>query len=330
MIVLEISKPGCKIREFDFSFTVANAWTHVIFVVMMFYCFFLCVIDVVLFTKQNGCSLKRYFFDDDPFKFRIEFYMVFLMIIIGFLFTLIPPVLLISTKLAGGATPSQLRNIGGLFFFILECLQLSIPYYGVIIALIRIIQQKMIKKVERTEFEELFNDEVGNELLKEFAINEWSIENIYLHDDILKYKKTPKKLMKSKCEEILKTYIEEGSPLEVNISRRIRKLTIQKIRNFDNENSMEIFDGVGFEVLMNLQDTFGRFKFTQLYVSWKKKFMKKKRMTLSRITSPISLDTSRKVSMDPSIQIEIKIEETIKEDCVDFEEVQNKSESIIE
>jgi hypothetical protein len=327
MSILEISKPGCIIREFDFSFTVANAWTHVIFILMMMYCFILFVIDVVIFTKQNGCSLKKYFLDDDPFKFRIELCMVFLTIIIGFLFTLIPPILLISTKLARGAPPSQLRNIGGLFFFTLECLQLSIPYYAIIIALIRTIQHRMVKQVERTEFEELFNDEDGNELLKEFAINEWSIENIYLHDDISKYKKTQKKFMKSKCEEILKTYIEEGSPLEVNISRRIRRITIQKIRNFDNENPLEIFDGVDFEVLMNLQDTFGRFKFTQLYVAWKKKF-KKNRMTLPKLSSPIPGANSGKVSLD-SNTMEIKIEK-IENDCVDLKEMsQHKNESVI-
>jgi hypothetical protein len=329
MSVLEISKPGCKIREFEFSFIVANAWTHVIFILMMIYCFFLFLIDIVLFTKQNGCSLKKYFLDDDPFKFRIELYMVFFIIIIGFLFTLVPPTLLISTKLAGG-TPSQLRNIGGtLFFFIVECLQLSIPFYGVIIAFIRTIQHRMVKQVERTEFEELFNDEVGNELLKEFAINEWSIENIYIHDDISKYKKTQKKFMKSKCEEILKTYIEEGSPLEVNISRRIRRITIQKIRNFDNENPLEIFDGVDFEVLMNLQDTFGRFKFTQLYVAWKKKFKKKNRMTLPKFSSPIPGANSGKVSLD-SNTMEIKIEK-IENDCVDLKEMsQHKNESVTE
>jgi hypothetical protein len=249
----------------------------------------LILFDLLLFTSEHGCNPRKYFRDDDSFLFRFEFMFLMLLITLGFFGVIVPPILHVFLK------SSSIRNtIACIRYFMAEMLILSIPICNIIISLFKLCEK--FRESPRNEFEQLLMDEQGFTIFKEFTMKEWSIENIFCYEDILDFHSSDHSEMKSKAIEILQNYVEENSPLEVCISSKIRNITIQKVRNFDKEDPNKIFSELNFEILSNLENTFGRCKLTSKYQKWKKKKRNKFINPLEMNSSKNDLESSLKSS----------------------------------
>jgi hypothetical protein len=243
----------------------------IIYFTFVIICLLLFIIDIVLFIKDNGCNIKGYFIHDDPFHFRIEFYLVFILILILFLLNIPSVSWLLIAFASGDHKLVNSRNwVSGFGFLGAEIAVLFIPWYGILVSFLRKIRFKK-QTVARTDLEECLNDKDAYKMFKKFASSEWSIENIYFIEDLENLKKeTTKKSFENNTNNILKTYIFEDSPLEINISRTNRKNLIVEMKKLKNENVEEIFRSVENEVYMNLQGSFERFQRTEKYNKWKK------------------------------------------------------------
>jgi hypothetical protein len=126
---------------------------------------------------------------------------------------------------------------------------LSFGCFGVIVVCFQKIQKSKYNVYESV-FDALINDKKGKEIFKRYSRSEWSLENILFFEDVERYKECPTfKLAKRRAAEILKNYILQGSPLEVNISGEIRKTLIKKLNNMDDHE----FDKSIEEVRRNMR-----------------------------------------------------------------------------
>eukprot|EP01080_Neovahlkampfia_damariscottae_P008150 gene8150-12611_t len=262
--------PNCTINDSQFVLIVPRSIPPLICISSIFYCFLLFIIDLFIFIKEEKkFSLKSYFFYDDYYRVRIELHFTFIITIFAFFTSLFP---IISMFFDSKQQNYSFRDIGGALSFVMgEIIILSFTCFcGIFITIIRIFQRIKEPKMDSSEFEEFLKNEKFFDLFLDFSRKELSIENLYCFKDIQNYKKIENdSKLKKKANEILINYIEENSPLEVNISRKIRKATIQKVKNFESEiDKKHIFDSINFEIISNLQDTFGRFKFTDQYQNW--------------------------------------------------------------
>jgi hypothetical protein len=197
--------------------------------------------------------------------------LVFLFILILFALNIPSVSFLFIALVSRDFTGYHSRNwISGFGFLGAEVAVLFIPWYGILVSLLRKIRFKK-KPLARTDLEECLKDEEAYKMFKKFASSEWSIENIYFIEDLENLKKeTSKKFFENMSTEILKTYIFEDSPLEINISRTNRKDLILDMKKLTMENVGDVFRSVENEVYWSLKGTFDRFQRTEKYIKWKK------------------------------------------------------------
>jgi hypothetical protein len=92
-----------------------------------------------------------------------------------------------------------------------------------------------------------------------FSRKEWSLENVLLYEDLLKFKKiSSKEKSKEYAQIIYERYLEINSNLEVNIDEALRFEVLKKIKNDQIDST--IFDSIQFALQLNLLDTFSRLK----------------------------------------------------------------------
>jgi hypothetical protein len=160
----------------------------------------------------------------------------------------------------------EIRTVfSGAFFFSFEIFILLIPWYSILVSIKRKIYIHWTNTgIGKSDLEKCLKSEKLNEEFKKFATKEWSVENVYFMEDLNHLKQSnSQKEIKRKSRDLIETYILEDSPLEINISRNVRKEIIHSIQN--SEFQTDLFQKVENEVFLNLQDTFDRFKMTSKY-----------------------------------------------------------------
>jgi hypothetical protein len=199
------------------------------------------------------CKIKQIFVDDDPFQNRLDMYtyLISFPFIVMWVVQLPIPFLLNSAIL-------DFALLFGLWSSGLQALVITIVkkiYYTVKTSR-RVIEDVSIQAAMQPEIIEVFT---------KFCEFEWSVENIMLKKDIVKFQRLKSAFERKKlCEIIKKRYLLSSSPFEVNCSSRILSEVIKKI----DSNQMEdnLFEELEKTVDINLSDTLSRFFFSSLYV----------------------------------------------------------------
>eukprot|EP01080_Neovahlkampfia_damariscottae_P008649 gene8649-596_t len=105
-----------------------------------------------------------------------------------------------------------------------------------------------------------------------FSETEWSLENLLIYEDILKYEKLLPNERREFATLIYNTYMNgEASKLEVNLPGKISRELKDKIDDLDVELKSDLFDDIIYVAKDNLEDTFARFIISDEYLNLTKK-----------------------------------------------------------
>jgi hypothetical protein len=277
-----IAGGNCQFHRFPLATPLSAFATAILSILLLLFNCFLLFVSVIIYTKEKGCcNVKGYFIKDDPFGFRIEQFGILLILIPTVLIAIMPISRYFASQSRGNtsnASPAALSALEYvevlLFFFIELFLLISSCIVGFIYSIIAMIKEKLRTPVFDSEFEAFVNTKEGIEVFKEFSKSEWSTENILFFEDIMRFKEIKKfKAAKRQAIQMNLNFIEIGSPLEINLSGDVRRLTKKRVENFDDHKSnfQEIFDEALKETKRNMRDTFSRVTRTHRYLEWKKK-----------------------------------------------------------
>jgi hypothetical protein len=238
-------------------------------------------ISVIVYIKEKGCSLRRFFITDDPFGFRIEQMIVLILLTFTMLLSLVPmSYYLIGTNYATKdvdvySLEFELISIFlNVFVFLLEfALLVSSCGVGLIVSIISMIKKRFEAKVFDNEFIAFISTKDGMKIFKEFAKTEWSSENVLFYEEVMKYQGIKKyKAAKKLAKQIKDNFIENGSALEVNLSGETRRLTKKRIEEFKMYRRYSKFNNIFDESLKetkrNMRDTFARIRTSPQFKWW--------------------------------------------------------------
>jgi hypothetical protein len=238
----------------------------------------LMMVDFVVTMRGKSFNLKYYYFIDDPFGFRLEQLIVFLVLLSIYWITFLPVVLYAINVYFPPALITSLRSeiisiVQSIILIALELLVLfALTCVGLLFAMISFVKRKLQKPIFETEFDAFISTKNGIETFKIFAKKEWSMENVQFYEQVEKYKKIWNfKFAEKRAMEIFKNFVEAGSPLEVNLSSEVRKQTKMKVYDFKDykEGYKIIFDDAIKETKRNMKDTFSRIVKTEEFNKWK-------------------------------------------------------------
>jgi hypothetical protein len=122
----------------------------------------------------------------------------------------------------------------------------------------------------------LWQTDDGKIALLKYCEAEFSVENAKAYDDLCKYKDTkdPEEKLKM-ANHIYNLYIGNASSLLlVNASQSCKASVTEKMLKLPNDSASvleTLFDDFEVEVKSNLQDTFGRFMYSEAYAKYKRK-----------------------------------------------------------
>jgi hypothetical protein len=228
------------------------------------------ILDLILSIKNfMKCRWKRFFFEEDPFHYRID-----MMLLVIFIPPLIVWAFVPLPSLFSGMVVDILMFLGTLF--------------GGGIALILTILKKIIFLIKtrnvgnhrlRITMDIILSDEKLLEKYIEFSEFEWSSENIFFKMDAIEYKKKSEmKLKKNYANQIVENYlIPSVSPLEINVTAKNLNPTLRQIEEQDFNNNL--FDKIEREVDVNLCDTLARFIVSSQY----EQFLKENEIVISKL-----------------------------------------------
>jgi hypothetical protein len=277
--IIEASSPHtCTFVEYPFSFFFSSLLTPFLTITLFLSNLILISVDIIVFLKESGFDLKKYFLIDDPFGFRIEQAIGVVLLFFAVIISFFPPTILLIAEFVPGIT--EVEGVRGIvsslvvvliaIFFQIFILIILISV-GLGISILSFIKRKRGEpEIFDSEFDAFINTKKGREIFKKFAKQEWSLENILFYEQIDKYKKIKiVKVSKKRANEILANFIEPGSVLEVNLAADVRKSTKNKVINFKKDDYKDIFDDAIKETKRNMRDTFGRIRKTEAFQNWK-------------------------------------------------------------
>jgi hypothetical protein len=277
--VIEVStKSLCTIDQYPITYLISSLITPLLWFLFLTIDLVLMVVDFVITMRGKPFNLKYYYFIDDPFGFRLEQLIVFIVMLLIYWVAFIPAILYVVNVYSPPAPITSLRGeiisiIQSLILIGIEILiMFALTCVGLIFAILSFIKRKSQKPIYETEFDAFISTKNGIETFKIFAKKEWSMENIQFFEQVEKYKKIRNiKFAEKRAVEIFQNYVEVNSPLEVNLSSDVRKQTKTKVNHFQEykEGYRNIFDDAIKETKRNMRDTFSRIVKTKEFNQWK-------------------------------------------------------------
>jgi hypothetical protein len=272
------TKDWCKLDQYPISFAISSLVSPFFLLIFMILLIGLMILDWVIFLRENKFNLKNFYIMDDPFGFRIE-HLIGVVTLVNMIWIAFIPfaLLFVNERLPTQAVDSPRGELLGIILsvalilielFIMIVLG-SIP---LTLAIISFCKRRFQPVIYDSEFDAFINTKKGRELFKKYAKKEWSLENILFFEQVEKYKKIwIFKLASKRAKEIVETYVEFNSPLEVNLSAEVRKTAKYKVKNFKEfkEGFKNIFDDAIKETKRNMRDTYARIRRTLEYQHWK-------------------------------------------------------------
>jgi general stress protein CsbA/uncharacterized membrane protein len=239
----------------------ANGIIHgIVFFVGVFIIF---VIDARKHTVKHGCDLRGYF-RRDTLNYRTDFIIIAMFLISCLLFAVFT---LPGYSHATDVITTILNTI------LRVCLLLAAGFSCTLVVFKRLLMVLFTKNDQKEltgtdlmiSFLEFSKD---LEAFETYCINELSVENYKAYFDLKEYKAiTDKQKKEDMCRVIYSKYIQANCLMEVNVPHHVRSKLKKAFENLQDQDLETIYDDFGREVKFNLTDTFGRFKFTDIYRS---------------------------------------------------------------
>jgi hypothetical protein len=125
------------------------------------------------------------------------------------------------------------------------------------------------KKEDPLTLQDVLESDIGRYYFKAFAVSEYSIENLLLYEEVLKYTAMKDQYIHKVSEQlelakhIVEYYLLDSSPMQVNIQQKLAKSAVEAIEQFEKEEKVDldsVFDEIISDIKKNcLNDTFARF-----------------------------------------------------------------------
>jgi hypothetical protein len=245
--------------------------------------------------SRCGKGILNFFFYDDPYYFRIEQVLAFIVFGLYVFLELFAFIGVFGTGIENGfyfyfgrVFDLLGRSIVTYMFIIYQALipltlvfiKLIVGFikknsYGFKLKLSQLFPKVFKEPVAPTDasagaVEALLHDENVYEILLAFAKEEWSAENVLCWGDISKYKKLKNREKKSDMAfHIHEIYLKgASSPLEINIDTKTREAVFASMNSLDFEFHNELFDPISKALVVNLSDTYSRFILTTSYQNY--------------------------------------------------------------
>jgi hypothetical protein len=259
----QLNTPLCK-----WSIYLDSGFKLFWFVTLLFLMVLLLLDQIIHHIKSRNINIFDYFIYDDPFRFRIQLHLTNYISIASSFLLLIMMVILYAIDFSEESL-KIINFINTIFWTFLELgLIFTLSIFPIFLSLYWEIKRKTKKNINNELTSCLKNPEVLK-LFKEYCKKEWSNENLQLYEEIIIFQTTIKFEMKIELfNSIVKSYILRNSPYEVNINESMSKeklINLYKSNDDEKKALNDVFDYVLDEILINLQDTFFRFKNSNMY-----------------------------------------------------------------
>lgn len=208
-------------------------------------------------------TLYDYFIKEDPFHFRLEFWIWIPLTFIFFICNTVATDLFIVTA----------NRVPPVAFYTLTQICIMMYMFGssLIVTLFWVIRDLCFGKQEKEEINLILEDDYGREIFSNFAKQEWSIENISIYDDIQDFFKEKNPVQRQlKATNIYYNYLNgQESKLEVNINKNLCVIFKNRIDS-DPDIPDDVFGPILQAVKINLADTYSRLRLRADFKNWKK------------------------------------------------------------
>ena len=237
-------------------------------------------LDIALNVRLCLNSWRDFWYKYDPFFIRLQQALLVFLIVIWLIGNIIGIVMFAYTRIPfiENLVPDQYYEAGESVDMIFQSLnQYGQTFYFsgflILVTLLKRIRDLYrLKPTSEDSLKQIFNKKPFYEKFKKFTEQEWSLENLLIYEDILKYEKLSSIERRDFANLIFKTYMNgESSELEVNLPGRKCRLVKDKIDNLEVELENDLFNDIITIAKDNLADTFSRFIISDEYVELIKK-----------------------------------------------------------
>jgi hypothetical protein len=225
---------------------------------------------------EGKLTLRRFFSETDPHRFRSELPFLFVALAVG----LVYQIFVVSQIFFTTVQNAQADFVGEFIFLVYSFL---VAWIGGGVALLFTMRDRVRgvhnKSYTKEEFKDsecmaLLQDETkGQYIMEQYCKNEFSLENFMLYKDIQQYKNMKVGKKETLASDIYETYVKKGTLMEANLTDAARS-ALNNCLTFtsgDDDNSgldSAIFD-IESECIFNLHDTFSRLQETTHYKAYK-------------------------------------------------------------
>lgn len=220
---------------------------------------------------KKCCKLRQIFFDDDPFRFQLEaiallFFNAIYLIVVDVVVIVVPYGSYFNALII--VLLYDFMNL-----LLMPGIPLMMTYYWDWRAAQRAKLQEHAKFSPSLEtLVAICNDARLYQMFNDFAVKEFSIENLLCWKEIYKYQRLVNASEKRKyrrAKRIYELYLDTSSVMEVNIVQSMRDEVKVALQTYEQNRGLALpatlFDKIGVAVSNNLIDTYTRFHKSQIF-----------------------------------------------------------------
>jgi hypothetical protein len=228
------------------------------------------IVDLFLNAKLCATQWREFWYKYDPFFIRLQQLMLPLVVFLWFIGNLFG---IFRVDIYELIFPDDFYLYGDVIDMIIQSLnQYAQTFYFsgflILVTLLKGLRDRYRHKDETYDtLAKAFSKKNIYNKFRKFCENEWSLENILMYEDVLKYEKLEEIDRREFSKRIFSVYMNgKLSELEVNLPGAICRDVKEKIDNLAVELTSNLFDEAMMMVKNNLSDTYARFIISDDYV----------------------------------------------------------------
>lgn len=197
------------------------------------------------------CELKKFFFTNDHYNYRLEFSACFIIVIFMLIWLFIPMPTMIKI------TFSELIHFGSVWF---SCL------FVLLMTIYKKFMERFFYQTSEgsSELADIFLHDTLYQQFLEFSKNEWSMENVYFKKYCIDYRKANVEERKKLIPKMVILFLSfEDSTFEINVKKASILAVLKKIESKDY--SEELFADLELENQTLVYNIFDRFRLSYEY-----------------------------------------------------------------
>jgi hypothetical protein len=228
------------------------------------------MVDISLNAKLCATQWREFWYKYDPFFIRLQQLMLPLVIFLWFMGNLFG---IFRVDIYELIFPDDFYLYGDVVDMIIQSLnQYAQTFYFsgflILVTLLKRIRDRYRHKDQQCDtLAKAFSKKNIYKQFRKFCENEWSLENILMYEDVLKYERLEEIDRRECSQRIFSSYMNGNlSDLEVNLPGSVCRSVKEKIDNFAVELTPNLFDEAMMMVKNNLSDTYSRFIISDDYL----------------------------------------------------------------